>query len=88
LTFRLVRQSTLPHSGRATELLISLVKAVGGDAYLVGGGATGYQKNKEFATAGIKLIYQAFTPQPYGDLDGFIPGLSMIDYLMRDGKPL
>jgi WbqC-like protein family len=88
LSTHLVRQSTLPHAGRATALLISLVKAVGSDAYLVGGGAAGYQKDEEFAAAGVKLVYQDFTPSPYGDPARFIPGLSVIDYLMHHDQPL
>jgi hypothetical protein len=88
LSTRFVRQSALPHSGKATTLLISLIKAVGGDAYLVGGGADGYQKDEEFETAGVKLIYQHFTARPYGNPTRFIPGLSVIDYLMHDGRPL
>lgn len=83
---RLVRQSELPHEGKATELLISLVKAVGGTAYLAGGGAGGYQEDQLFTAAGVNLVYQSFIPKPYGPPDAFLPGLSVIDYLMRDGQ--
>ena len=48
LSSRFVRQSSLPYSGSATELLISLVNAVGGSAYLAGGGAAGYQDDALF----------------------------------------
>lgn len=85
---RFVRQSELDHAGAATDLLISLVRAAGGDAYLAGGGAAGYQQDDKFGEAGVGLVMQQFTPQPYGDPARFLPGLSVIDYLMHDGRPL
>lgn len=88
LDTRFVRQSELVHEGKATELLISLVKAAGGTAYLAGGGAGGYQEDHLFAEQGIQLVYQGFSPKPYGPPETFIPGLSMIDYLMHDGRKL
>lgn len=88
LTTRFVRQSALHHHGQATDLLISLVQAAGGDAYLAGGGAGGYQENEKFAAAGLRLVTQNFTPRPYGNSARFLPGLSVIDYLMHDGRPL
>jgi hypothetical protein len=83
-----LRQSQLKYSGKATELLISLVRAAGGDSYLAGGGASGYQEDEKFAAEGLGLIMQNFVPRPYGDLASFMPGLSVIDYLMHDGRPL
>jgi hypothetical protein len=88
LTTRFVRQSALTPSGQATMRLISLVKAVEGAAYLAGGGAEGYQEDALFAANGVRLVYQSFTPTPYGDPARFLPGLSVIDYLMHDGRPL
>jgi len=84
----MVRQSELPYEGRATELLISLVRAAGGDAYLAGGGAGGYQQDELFAAHGVRLEYQGFVPEIYGPEKRFISGLSIIDYLMYDGRPL
>lgn len=88
LNTRFLLQSDLPGQGRATELLASLVRAAGGSAYLAGGGASGYQEDDIFTTRGLELIYQGFTPRPYGDPARFIAGLSIIDYLMLDGRPL
>jgi hypothetical protein len=85
---RFLLQSNLRCEGHATELLISITKAVGANAYLVGGGSGGYQDDDAFAAAGVTLHYQNFRPQPYGAPDNFLPGLSVIDYLMRDGRPL
>jgi hypothetical protein len=56
LSTQFVQQSTLLHSGKATDLLVSLVKAVGGSAYLSGDGAAGYQRDELFAENGLGLI--------------------------------
>jgi WbqC-like protein family len=83
----LIRQSDLKPIGAATELLINLTRATGCMGYLAGGGASGYQQDELFEAAGLKLVYQDFKPEPYGPPDRFIPGLSIIDYLMHDGRP-
>ncbi len=88
LTTRFLRQSGLRHSGHATERLVSLVKEAGGDAYLAGGGAAGYQQDDLFGEHGVRLVPQGFSPAAYGEREGYIPGLSVIDYLMHDGRPL
>lgn len=88
LSTRFLLQSELDGAGRATHLLTSLVKAAGGDSYLAGGGAAGYQQDEIFAEAGLRLIYQNFVPRCYGNPARFLPGLSVIDYLMHDGRPL
>jgi hypothetical protein len=88
LKTRFLWQSKLAHCGSATDLLISLVISAGGDAYLAGGGASGYQQDELFAVRGIRLVPQAFVPRTYGDPARFRPGLSVIDYLMHDGRPL
>ena len=48
-----------------------------------GGGASNYQDNDAFLEAGIKLISQNYVTKPYGDIEKFIPGLSIIDWLMN-----
>lgn len=88
VTARFLRQSELPHTGQSTALLASLVSAAGGNTYLVGGGARGYQQDEIFAEHGLNLVYQGFVPRPYGDEARLLPGLSVIDYLMHDGRPL
>ena len=88
VTARFGRQSEVDSEGQATERLISIVKAVGGCAYLVGGGASGYQDDELFRGAGIEVVYQRFVPESYGRPERYLPGLSVIDYLMHDGRPL
>ncbi|MBI2190646.1 MAG: WbqC family protein [Planctomycetes bacterium] len=84
---KIALSSSLGVQGQATDLLIALVKAAGGDAYLCGGGASGYQEDEKFPVAGMQLIQQGFVhpvyPQP-GAAE-FVPGLSILDALMHCG---
>jgi hypothetical protein len=84
---KIILGSSLNVQGQATDLLISMVKSVGGTAYLCGGGAGGYQEDQLFAVAGIDLIYQNFNHPVYLQKNAkeFIPGLSIIDALMNVG---
>lgn len=77
---KLVRQSDLGDvSGAATELLINLVKAAGGDAYLSGDGADGYQEQPRYAAAGLGFRLQGFVHPDTGAPSG----LSIVDARMR-----
>lgn len=84
---RLVLGSSLQSEGSATDLLVSMIKAVGGTAYLAGGGASGYQEDEKFAAAGIELIRQDFQHPVYPQRKSreFVAGLSVIDALMNCG---
>ncbi len=83
----IVLGSSLNAEGRATELLVSMVRAVGGTAYLAGGGAAGYQEDSSFHQAGVKLIHQEFQHPTYPQFNTsmFKPGLSIVDALMNCG---
>jgi hypothetical protein len=84
---KLVMASGTGVDGQATELLISMVRAVGGDAYLAGGGATGYQDDAMFSHAGLELQHQDFHHPVYRQFNSaeFVPGLSIVDALMNCG---
>jgi hypothetical protein len=84
---KLILGSTLDVKGEATDLLIAMVQAVGGTAYLCGGGAGEYQEDEKFAAAGIKLIYQSFEhpTYPQANTEQFRTGLSVIDAVMNCG---
>jgi hypothetical protein len=84
---KFVLGSTIQAEGSATDLLVSMIKAVGGTAYLCGGGAEGYQEDEKFAAAGLRLIYQDFRHPVYTQrgTKEFVPGLSVIDALMNCG---
>jgi len=77
------RQSELAVAGHATTLLVGLTRGVGADTYVCGGGANGYQDDAAFAGSGVRLVYQEYQPLPYGKTARFLPGLSVIDYLMK-----
>ena len=79
-----VRESDLSLDGTATERLINIVTALGGTGYLSGGGAGDYQQEDLYARAGIDLVMQGFEQRPYRPAADFLPGLSIIDYLMHD----
>lgn len=82
------RSSSLTHAGQSNELLVSIIQTVNGDAYMCGGGASGYQDPQIFSEASISLVYQNFVPDPYPqfNIDAFVPGLSIVDVLMNIGK--
>jgi hypothetical protein len=84
---KLIFGSTLNVKGEATDLLIAMVQAVDGTAYLCGGGAGGYQEDEKFAAAGIELIYQHFghPTYPQANTEQFYAGLSVIDAMMNCG---
>ncbi|MEQ8612613.1 MAG: WbqC family protein [Gammaproteobacteria bacterium] len=81
------RSSDYSRKERSNELLCSLTRLVGGDTYLCGGGADGYQDQFIFQQNNINLCYQNFYHPVYHQLgtDQFVPGLSIIDALMNIG---
>ena len=82
----LARSSELAAQGHGTDLLVALVRSAGGDVYLAGGGAEGYQEDEKFAAAGIELRYQGFVGPSYPQGDhGHVGGLSTVDALMHVG---
>lgn len=86
-TNRIFKSSELPHSGSSNQLLCSLTHAVGGTAYMCGGGAEDYQDETVFAASGIELQFQKFIHPRYsqrGKAD-FVSGLSVIDAAMNIG---
>jgi hypothetical protein len=83
----LIRSSSHPVEGAATERLVNLARSVDGTTYLSGDGADDYQLVEEFDAAGIQLRKLGFRVQPYPQRRGpeFIPGLSIIDSLCNVG---
>jgi hypothetical protein len=82
----LVLASELGVEGKGTELLINILKKVGGSAYLSGFGGSKYQDEAAFEQHGIKLMYSDFRhpiyPQLWGD---FVPSLSIVDLMFNCG---
>jgi RimJ/RimL family protein N-acetyltransferase len=79
LTTTIVRASDLDVQGSATELLVDIVRAVGGTAYLAGGGARGYQQDARFSTSGIDLVQQNFdAPHGLSILHALLTGEALV----------
>lgn len=87
-TEKIVLGSSLACKKSSTDLLIEMTTAVGGTAYMCGGGAGGYQDDEKINTAALKLIYQNFNHPEYkqGILERFEAGLSIIDALFWTGE--
>ena len=84
---KLLRSSSLLTEGDSNELLCSITGTLGGDVYMCGGGADGYQDEVIFYKHGIKLKHQSFVHPVYsqrGRAD-FVPGLSIVDAAMNLG---
>jgi hypothetical protein len=75
----------LNHS--SNQLLCSLVKKVGGNAYLCGDGSQGYLDECVFNESSIRLEYQRFKHPQYlqNKTQKFVSGLSIIDAVMNLG---
>jgi len=82
----LILASELGVEGKGTELLINILKKVGGSMYLSGFGGSKYQDEEAFEQHGIKLVYSDFRhpvyPQLWGD---FVPNLSIVDLMFNCG---
>ena len=86
-TTKLRRSSAYSVIGTSNKLLCELTRAVGGNVYLCGGGAEGYQDDTFFSTQGVSLQYQNFQHPiyPQRGQTTFTPGLSVIDAAMNVG---
>lgn len=83
---KLVLASSLPVPAgvEATERLIAICRAVGGDTYLSGVGGRGYLDLALFEEAAIQIVFQAFHTRPYPQRFGaFVPDLSAVDLLFN-----
>ncbi|MCW4000955.1 MAG: WbqC family protein [Candidatus Bathyarchaeota archaeon] len=78
--------SSLTAEGKKTELIIAQCKQVGADTQLSGNGCHDYIDKELFEKAGIKLVFQNFNhPQYTQTCSGFVPNLSVVDYLFCTG---
>ena len=82
--------SQMDPQGSSNDLLIDLIKKVGGTHYLCGAvaaSATGYHEEDAFNRAGITVIHQDFKHPAYTHpaKNGFEKGLSIVDALFHAG---
>ncbi len=81
-----VFSSELGVSGARTERLVDICRRVGADTYLSGMGARSYLDEELFREAGIDVLWREYDTPRYPQLHGdFIPGLSVVDFLMNCG---
>lgn len=78
----LVRSSEMGLRNRSTQRLVSIVTALGGDVYLSGEGAKGYQDDRLFQQAGIQVEY--YSPRPSAPEEGF--SFSALHRLLKAGE--
>ena len=83
---KFVAASDLGINALGTQRLVQLVKAVGGECYLSGDGAAGYQEDELFEKNSIKLLKTNFNHPTYRQIsNSFIEGLSVIDAVSNLG---
>lgn len=84
---KIIKSSELNVKGEGAQLLINIVKKIGGDVYLSGFGGAKYQEENLFEETGVKLRYYHFEYPIYPQLwNNFIPNLSIIDLLFNRDK--
>ena len=81
-----VLASELSVQGNSSDLLVSIVKTVGGTTYLSGPDGSKYMDLDLFSKNNIEVIFHQFTPPNYTSDNGFIAGLSMLDLIMSHGE--
>ena len=82
----LILGSSLGALGKKTELVVAQCKKLGADVQLAGSGCKEYIDARRFEQEGIKLIFQNFSHPVYKQVQsGFVPNLSVIDYLFCTG---
>jgi hypothetical protein len=78
--------SELDVEGKATELLINITQAVGGDTYLSGPGGKNYMDESLFEERGVHVKYNQFEHPVYEQLhEPFLPYMAVIDLLFNCG---
>lgn len=83
---KLVRASELNAEGSSSELLLNIVKCLGGTTYLSGPSGRNYLDLELFENAGVKVDFHSFKPFEYAQLgEPFVGGLSALDYLFNVG---
>ena len=84
---RIVYASEINAPGAATERLVNLIRAVGGDRYYSGAYALeAYLDLEALTRAGILLELQEWRAPVYPQLEGdFVPDLSILDLLLNCG---
>ncbi len=84
---KLILSSELGFTSKATQKIIDIVEAIGGDTYLSGSGGKNYLDLTLFEKSRINVNFQDFKHPIYKQsYEGFIPNMSAIDALFNVGK--
>jgi hypothetical protein len=83
---KLIRSSELKVDGTSSELLLNIVKCLGGNTYLSGPSVKNYLDLNLFKNAGVKVDFHSFKHFEYKQAgEPFVGGLSTLDYLFNIG---
>ena len=82
---QLIWASDLCIHNKRTELIIEIVKTLGGETYISGPDGAKYLDLDLFEKENIRVLYHNFSPPKYDALNGFIYGLSTLDIIMNHG---
>lgn len=81
--------SDAPQAESGSLRLVRLCQVHGADTYLTGQGSRNYLDEGAFRAAGVTVAWQDYVHPTYPQLHGpFVEKLSVLDYLMVDGRPL
>lgn len=82
----LILGSDLKAAGVKSALMLSVVKAAGGNAYLCGSGARDYMVPEDFEEAGVKLYWQSFSHPQYAQSHSapFQPGCFALEWVIEE----
>jgi hypothetical protein len=74
------------HAEDPTARLVEICQAVGADIFYEGSSGKNYLDMRQFAAAGVQVVFQEYECQPYPQLyGGFISHLSIVDLLFNCG---
>ena len=87
IKIKIIKESELGISGKSTERLINVCKAIGADTYVSGVGGKNYLDKAIFKRQGINLEYQKYSAEPYPQYmsKSFVPDLSILDLVFNLG---
>ena len=73
--------------GSGSRRVLDIVRALGGDTYLTGHGASKYLDHEGFELAGVRVEYMDYAKTPYPQLHGeFTPYVSALDLIANTGS--
>jgi hypothetical protein len=81
----LLKSSELLCAGKSTDLLIALIKKVGGDAYIAGADGVKYMEMEKFTENNIAVMFHHYQPFEYSALNRYQPCMSILDGLFSLG---